>query len=162
LSLRFDTEQALTEAAASAAQAWQSMGLERLVIGLTGELGVGKTTFVRAALRGLGYSGRVPSPTYTLLEYYEIDALTLVHLDLYRLAAASELEFLGLRDWLVRPKVWVMAEWPEKGGGFADSLDLLLELSTNIQNIQCRTLNLLPRTDVGRESLEHWLGPNFK
>ena len=57
-----------------------------LVVGLRGELGAGKTTWVRALLRGLGYAGRVPSPTYTLLEHYPVGRLTVVHLDLYRLS----------------------------------------------------------------------------
>ena len=78
----------------AAARAWP------LVIGLRGDLGSGKTTWVRAMLRGLGYAGRVPSPTYTLLEQYTCGELSVVHLDLYRLRSGEELENLGLRDWL--------------------------------------------------------------
>ena len=74
-----------------AARAWP------LVLGLRGDLGSGKTTWVRAMLRGLGYRGRVPSPTYTLLEQYACGDLAVVHLDLYRLRGDDELENLGLR-----------------------------------------------------------------
>src|SRR5262245_17071248 len=87
-----------------AGQAWP------LVVGLRGDLGSGKTTWARAMLRGLGYQGRVPSPTYTLLEQYACDGLTVVHLDLYRLRGDDELENLGLRDWLAEPRRWLLVE----------------------------------------------------
>jgi tRNA threonylcarbamoyladenosine biosynthesis protein TsaE len=99
-----------------------------LLIGLVGELGAGKTTFVRALLRGLGYEARVPSPTYTLLEHYALGDLVVVHLDLYRLSSESELENLGLRDWLERPATWVLIEWPNRAPGLARRCDLLLTL----------------------------------
>ena len=99
-----------------------------LLIGLRGELGAGKTTFVRALLRGLGYAARVPSPTYTLLEHYAVGELVVVHLDLYRLASEAELENLGLRDWLEKPATWVLIEWPDRAPGLVRRCDLLLTL----------------------------------
>jgi tRNA threonylcarbamoyladenosine biosynthesis protein TsaE len=99
-----------------------------LLIGLRGELGAGKTTFVRALLRGLGYEQRVPSPTYTLLEHYAVGELVVVHLDLYRLASEAELENLGLRDWLEKAATWVLIEWPDRAPGLARRCDLLLTL----------------------------------
>jgi tRNA threonylcarbamoyladenosine biosynthesis protein TsaE len=99
-----------------------------LIVGLRGELGAGKTTWVRSLLRGLGYAARVPSPTYTLLENYAVGDLTVVHLDLYRLASEGELENLGLRDWLAAPATWVLVEWPDRAPGLAVRSDVMLRL----------------------------------
>ena len=76
------------------------------VVYLTGDLGAGKTTLTRGLLRSLGVTGAVRSPTYTLVEIYEIGALTALHLDLYRLNDPAELDNLGLREWATgRPSV---------------------------------------------------------
>jgi len=105
-----------------------------LVIGLTGGLGAGKTSFVRALLRGLGYQDRVPSPTYTLLEQYDLDCLTVIHMDLYRLASAAEFEHLGVRDWLAEPRVWLLVEWPERAPQLLQRADLMIELEIVSEN----------------------------
>jgi tRNA threonylcarbamoyladenosine biosynthesis protein TsaE len=160
LKFDFANEAALTAAASAAGASWQAGRLARLCAGLTGDLGVGKTTFVRALLRGLGYTGRVPSPTYTLLEHYEIGLLTVVHLDLYRLADARELEFLGLRDWLALPEVWVLAEWPERGGSFVAALDL--KLNFGIGSADARWLAPEPLTGAGRQALDLWFESDLK
>lgn len=122
----YDSEAALTDTAGAIARRWSDGGCVPLLIGLHGELGSGKTTWVRAMLRGLGYAGRVPSPTYTLLESYPLTSLTLVHLDLYRLRSADELEPLGVRDWLARSDVWLLVEWPERAPPLQARCDLLL------------------------------------
>ncbi|MEM7054257.1 MAG: tRNA (adenosine(37)-N6)-threonylcarbamoyltransferase complex ATPase subunit type 1 TsaE [Pseudomonadota bacterium] len=83
------------------------------LIFLSGDLGVGKTTLVRGMLRGLGFTGRVKSPTYGLLESYELNDLTLHHLDLYRLGHAEELFDLGLEE-MLDPRSVVLIEWPER------------------------------------------------
>lgn len=80
-------------------------------------------------LRGLGYAGRVPSPTYTLLEHYALDGLAVVHLDLYRLGGDDELENLGLRDWLADPACWVVLEWPERAPALLARCDLILDFA---------------------------------
>lgn len=160
MKLRFATEQALCDTAAGAAVHWRDAGLAPLIVGLSGDLGVGKTTWVRSMLRGLGYDRRVPSPTFTLLEHYEIGSLTVVHLDLYRLNAASEFEYLGLRDWLSLPAVWLLAEWPEKGGAFADSVDIAMEFTATLDDE--RMLDPTARTARGRQALESWLGGDIK
>jgi tRNA threonylcarbamoyladenosine biosynthesis protein TsaE len=86
-----------------------------LVLYLSGELGAGKTTCVRSLLRALGVTGLIRSPTFTLVESYQADALTCVHVDLYRLHGHSEVDELGLRDFL-NPGCLMLIEWPEKGG----------------------------------------------
>jgi tRNA threonylcarbamoyladenosine biosynthesis protein TsaE len=97
------------------------------VVHLSGDLGSGKTTFARGFLRARGLAGAVRSPTYTLLECYELPALTVVHLDLYRLRDPAELEALGVRDFALPNHVW-LAEWPERGGGVLPRADILIAL----------------------------------
>lgn len=123
------SEQAVAELAASFARGLRAARVWPLALGLRGDLGSGKTTWVRAMLRGLGYTGRVPSPTYTLLEQYACDGVSVVHLDLYRLRGDAELENLGLRDWLEEPMRWVVVEWPERAPRLAARCDLTLELA---------------------------------
>lgn len=98
---------------------------------LEGGLGAGKTTFVRAFLRALGVQGTVRSPTYTLIEPYDLSAAfagrRVLHLDLYRLAAPEELDDLGLRDEF--EQALILIEWPERGAGELPLPDLTLSLS---------------------------------
>jgi len=87
------------------------------VVYLSGDLGVGKTTLVRGILRALGFEGRVKSPSYGLVESYELDDLNVHHLDLYRLSHGEEIAYLGLED-LFDGKTLLLVEWPEKGKGW--------------------------------------------
>ncbi|HYJ40982.1 MAG TPA: tRNA (adenosine(37)-N6)-threonylcarbamoyltransferase complex ATPase subunit type 1 TsaE [Steroidobacteraceae bacterium] len=98
------------------------------VVFLRGELGSGKSTFARGVLRALGVQGPIKSPSYTLLETYELPAITAVHLDLYRLRDAEELEHLGLPDYH-RPGFLWLVEWPERGAGRLPEADLQFEFS---------------------------------
>jgi tRNA threonylcarbamoyladenosine biosynthesis protein TsaE len=98
------------------------------VVFLRGELGAGKSTFARGALRALGVQGPIKSPSYTLLETYELPAITAVHLDLYRLHDPEELEHLGLPDYH-RPGFLWLVEWPERGEGRLPAADLQLQFS---------------------------------
>ena len=98
------------------------------VVSLSGELGAGKSTFARGALRALGVQGPIKSPSYTLLETYELPAVHAVHLDLYRLVDPSELEHLGLSDYY-RPGFLWLIEWPERGAGRLPPPDLGFEFS---------------------------------
>jgi tRNA threonylcarbamoyladenosine biosynthesis protein TsaE len=98
------------------------------VIYLRGELGAGKTTLARALIQTLAPGTRVKSPTYALVEPYEIGALSLFHLDLYRLADPSELAVLDVRE-LPSRGVVVLIEWPERGGDALPRADLDIELT---------------------------------
>jgi tRNA threonylcarbamoyladenosine biosynthesis protein TsaE len=99
-----------------------------LVIELSGELGTGKSTFARGLLRALGATGPIKSPSYTLLETYELPGVSAVHLDLYRLNDPEELEHLGLADYH-RPGFLWLIEWPERGAGRLPRSDLRFEFS---------------------------------
>ena len=127
-------------------------GERSLIVALAGDLGSGKTTWARAMLRGLGYAGRVPSPTYTLLEHYALRGLDIVHLDLYRLSGDAELENLGLRDWLARPATWLLVEWPERAPELAARADLVVAFTEPPGG--GRNVRLDAQTPAGIEALE--------
>jgi tRNA threonylcarbamoyladenosine biosynthesis protein TsaE len=93
------------------------------VVTLSGELGSGKSTFARGALRALGVRGPIKSPSYTLLETYELPTVQVLHLDLYRLHDPAELENLGLADYHRPGHLWLI-EWPERGEGRLPPADL--------------------------------------
>jgi tRNA threonylcarbamoyladenosine biosynthesis protein TsaE len=103
-----------------------------LVVELSGDLGTGKSTFARGVLRALGVTGPIKSPSYTLLETYELPpgnpSLTAVHLDLYRLNDPEELEHLGLADYHRSGYLWLV-EWPEKAAGRLPRPDLRFQFS---------------------------------
>ncbi len=101
-------------------------------LALSGGLGAGKTHLVRSLLRALGEGGAVRSPTYTLLEDYQLPGRRLVHMDLYRLSGPEELEYLGLRE-LLGQDLLLCVEWPERATGWLPTPDLNLDLQMAAQ-----------------------------
>ena len=97
------------------------------LVRLQGPLGAGKTTLVRGVLRGLGHSGAVKSPTYTLLEPYELPWGTVYHFDLYRISDPEELELIGFSE-LIGGTALSLIEWPERGGELVPATGLTIEI----------------------------------
>ena len=122
-----------------------------MVIYLRGDLGAGKTTLVRALLNSLGYQGRVKSPTYTLLEQYQVYGLNLRHFDLYRFQDASEWETAGFDDEFDGKNI-CLVEWPEQAAGLLPSADveIIFDILPDGRNIR-----LHANTEIGRECLKH-------
>lgn len=120
-----------------------------LVIGLSGDLGAGKTTLIAGLLEALGHRGATRSPTYTLVEPYRLAGRDLYHCDLYRLRAPDEVDDLGLRDLLAGRSVLVI-EWPERGADRLAKRDLALRLDYLPAG---RSLTLVAGSDAGRAIL---------
>jgi tRNA threonylcarbamoyladenosine biosynthesis protein TsaE len=101
-----------------------------LLILLNGDLGAGKTTLSRGILNGLGHRGSVKSPTYTLVEPYDLEIGKVFHFDLYRLVDPEELYDIGFNDYLTESQL-CMIEWPDKGGSLLPKADMSLQINSN-------------------------------
>ena len=127
------------------------------VIFLSGGLGAGKTTLCRGLLRGFGYDGAVKSPTFTLVEPYELERGSVYHFDLYRLAHPDELDYLGAEDYFAAEALCLI-EWPERGAGFLPTPDL--ELTLTVTSEASRQMQLRAQTLKGERAmarLAQWL-----
>jgi len=111
------------------AELWQQFPVKSLVF-LNGDLGAGKTTLVRGFLRAAGYAGTVKSPTYNLVEEYNVNGRKVVHFDLYRLVDPEELDLIGIRDYFAQECVCFI-EWPDKGKGFLPVPDTVINLTVD-------------------------------
>ena len=120
-----------------------------MVVGLTGELGAGKTTLVRGMLRGLGWTGSVKSPTYTLVEHYAISSLYFYHFDFYRFSEPDEWESTGFSEYF-RPDAVCVIEWPERVAVWLPQIDISLTLEHAPGG---RTLQFAACTEAGNECL---------
>ena len=120
-----------------------------LTIYLVGDLGAGKTTLTRGILRGLGYTGKVKSPTYTLVELYTISSLYLYHFDFYRFADPEEWIDAGFREHFNAESV-CLVEWPEKAGEYLPPPDLRIELAVEQDG---RRLQVHAETEAGKQCL---------
>lgn len=121
-----------------------------LVVYLQGDLGAGKTTLVRGMLRGLGFDGRVKSPTYTLLETYALAGLSVCHFDLYRMNDADEWEAAGFRDEFNGENVFLI-EWPQRAAGQLPPVDWEVDLSRDGEG---RRLTLTACSELGKLCLK--------
>ncbi len=119
---------------------------------LVGTLGAGKTTFCRGLLRGLGYSGSVKSPTYTLVEPYKFFDFDVYHFDLFRLSDPEELEYIGIRDYFNNGSLCVV-EWPNRGEGFIAKPDLRIEFLVSGKG---RTATMRSESELGHSCIKRF------
>lgn len=121
-----------------------------IVVYLNGDLGAGKTTLTRGFVQGMGHNGNVKSPTYTLVEPYELQDWQVYHFDLYRLADPEELEYMGIRDYF-NSRSCSFIEWPEKGQGMIAAADLVIDLAYHDEQ---RSITIKSATAIGQKLVQ--------
>lgn len=124
---------------------------ESILIMLSGDLGAGKTTLCRGLLMGLGHKGAVKSPTYTLIEAYELPLGKVLHVDLYRLVDPQELEHMGFADYLEDSQL-CLVEWPENGSGYLPNSELMIKIRLSEAG---RYVTLASNSFYGKSILEN-------
>ncbi|MBI2790962.1 MAG: tRNA (adenosine(37)-N6)-threonylcarbamoyltransferase complex ATPase subunit type 1 TsaE [Gammaproteobacteria bacterium] len=117
---------------------------------LSGDLGAGKTTFVRGFLRAMAFTGNVKSPTYTLVEPYEFNDEKVYHFDFYRLNSPEELEYMGIRDYF-QTDAYCLVEWPEKAQNALPEPDLQIQIEIHDNH---RLVTIKAQTDRGKDVLQ--------
>jgi tRNA threonylcarbamoyladenosine biosynthesis protein TsaE len=137
-------EEATVRAGNSFGSALAALGCKSLVCFLEGDLGAGKTTFTRGVLQSLGHKAAVKSPTYTLVEPYEHCSPPAFHFDLYRLAEAEELEYMGFRDYL--DLGICLLEWPSRGAGILPAPDIVVSM---VVDGKARKITLQGFSEIG-------------
>ena len=123
-----------------------------LIIYLQGDLGSGKTTFARGFINALGHRGNVKSPTFTLVETYDLENLRLYHFDLYRLNDPLELEYIGIRDLVGEKDVICLIEWPERAREELPSADL--EINLEYQGVS-RGISCQAKSTAGQRIIDN-------
>ena len=109
-------------------------GEAAFVVFLDGDLGTGKTTLVKEIIFALGVKEKVKSPTFTIIEPYELNNENIYHVDLYRIIDPTELEIIGLREYLNESNAIIFIEWPEKSYGYLKKFDLRISLKHLSEN----------------------------
>ena len=144
--------EAATEAFAQSLAA--QPGIRHAFITLHGDLGAGKTTLVRHLLRALGVQGRIKSPTYAVVEPYELPTLNIWHFDFYRFSDPREWEDAGFRDIFASPGL-ILAEWPQNAGALLPTPDLAILIDTmpDTHSSESRTATLTAATPTGHALL---------
>ena len=139
------------DCAATAARLAARPGVRRAFIELHGTLGAGKTTFVRHLLHALGVPGRIKSPTYAVMEPYELPGGDAWHFDFYRFDDPQEWEDAGFRDVFASPGL-KLVEWPQKAHGLLPAPDLRIAIAIDDQ--QRRQVAVAAWSPLGKELLE--------
>jgi tRNA threonylcarbamoyladenosine biosynthesis protein TsaE len=123
-----------------------------MVVSLSGDLGAGKTTIARGVLRGLGWTGPVKSPTYTLVEHYRVSSLYLYHFDFYRFADPSEWDAAGFSEYF-RPDALCLVEWPERVQAILGRVSLALSFTHPVPPAEGRLLAAVAGDAAGTRAL---------
>ncbi len=131
-------------------QAFGKLLVRASVVYLEGVLGAGKTTFCKGVLSSFGYSGKVKSPTYTLVEPYQVEDKNIFHFDLYRLGDPEELEFIGIRDYFTGDNI-ALIEWWQKGVGYIPNQDFNVQLEPKGEG---RKLSIISTQESGTKVLK--------
>jgi tRNA threonylcarbamoyladenosine biosynthesis protein TsaE len=148
LSVALDGESKMVDFGAKLAAAIGKIDSPLLIL-LNGDLGAGKTTISRGILQGLGHQGAVKSPTYTLVEPYQLAIGKIYHFDLYRLIDPEELEHIGFSDYLSEAKLCII-EWPENGGSYIPSPDISIDIQLHESG---RQVTLDSGTESGKQCI---------
>lgn len=119
---------------------------QQFTVHLEGELGAGKTTLCRGLLQELGHIGKVKSPTYTLVEQYDVTDRSVFHFDLYRLTDPEELDYIGLDDYMSSDSLCLI-EWPQQGGNYLPNPDIIIKLQYDENS---RQADILACSDAGK------------
>ena len=122
----------------------QRKNKEAFIVFLVGDLGTGKTTLVKEIIHALGSNDQVKSPTFTIIEPYELALETIYHMDLYRINDSSELESIGLEEYLNEPNAIIFIEWPENSFGYLKKFNMKISLQHLSKNERKCSVELNP------------------
>ena len=122
----------------------QRKNREAFIVFLVGDLGTGKTTLVKEIIHALGVNDQIKSPTFTIIEPYELALETIYHMDLYRISDSSELESIGLEEYLNEPNAIIFIEWPENSFGYLKKFNMKISLQHLSKNERKCSIELNP------------------
>ena len=126
IAIRIENEAAIIRLGAKLAEGLAGQG----AVFIRGDLGAGKTTLCRGLIQSMGHDGAVKSPTFTLVEPYELDGIEISHFDLYRLSDPGELDYIGIDEYFGEGRL-CLVEWPEKADGFLPQQDLTIAIDVS-------------------------------